>query len=75
MDRCLATDGLGFEIFNASNDDHSVREATSELISRFYQGVPVGAMGAHETFYSNKKAKEMLGFQPQHSWRLYLKDT
>ncbi|GGF70351.1 Nucleoside-diphosphate-sugar epimerase [Mameliella alba] len=70
VDRCLATDGLGYEVFNVSNDDHSVGLSTSELIERFYEGVPVkGTLGETETLYSNRKAKEMLGYQPRHGWR------
>jgi nucleoside-diphosphate-sugar epimerase len=74
VDRCLATDGLGFEIFNVSNDDHSVNLTSPELIEKYYQGVPVGDVGENETFYSNRKAKKMLGFGPKHSWRMYLDD-
>ncbi len=66
---CLDTDGLGFEIFNVSNDDHSVALGTSELTARYYEGVPVAEMGERETFYSNAKAKRLLGFAPEHSWR------
>ncbi|MBO6676150.1 MAG: NAD(P)-dependent oxidoreductase [Rhizobiales bacterium] len=69
VDRCLKTDGLGYEVFNVSNDDHSVGATTHELIDRFYQGVPVGDMGEFETFYSNAKAKKLVGYQPKHSWR------
>jgi nucleoside-diphosphate-sugar epimerase len=70
VDRCLATDGLGYEVFNVSNNDHSVGLSTSELIERFYEGVPVkGTLGETETLYSNRKAKAMLGYQPRHSWR------
>lgn len=72
VDRCLATDGLGFEIFNVSNDDHSVAKTSTELIEEYYPGVPVGEIGPQETFYSNKKARAMLGYEPQHSWRMYL---
>ena len=73
VDRCLKTDGLGFQIFNASNNDHSVALSTSEIIERFYEGVPVTkTMGESETFYSNAKARELLGFEPEHSWRMYL---
>lgn len=75
VERCLQKDGLGFEIFNASNDDHSVSETSSELIEKYYKGIPVGEMGPHETFYSNKKAKDLLGFKPEHSWRLYLDES
>lgn len=70
VDLMLHTDGLGFEIFNASNDDHSVALSTQEIIDQFYQGVPqTRAMGVDETFYSNAKAKKLLGFAPVHRWR------
>jgi len=74
VDRCLKTDGMGFQIFNASNDDHSVDLPTSEIIAQFYQGVPLTKeMSESETFYSNAKAKQLLGFEPEHNWRMYLK--
>jgi nucleoside-diphosphate-sugar epimerase len=70
VDCCLNMDGLGYEVFNVSNDDMSVGLTSDQVIEQFYQGVEVrGEMGANETFYSNKKAKEMVGFQPKHSWR------
>ncbi len=70
---CLDTDGLGFEVFNVSNDDHSVALETEALVARYYADVPVVAeMGPRETFYSNAKAKRLLGFAPEHSWRMYL---
>lgn len=75
VDRCLKTDGLGYQIFNASNDDHSVNATTAELIETYYADVPQkGEMGTYETFFSNRKAKELLGFQEQHNWRKYLDD-
>ncbi|SMY08497.1 NAD-dependent epimerase/dehydratase family protein [Flavimaricola marinus] len=67
---CLQTDGLGYEVFNVSNDDMSVGLTSDEVIARYYEGVPVKSeMGPNETFYSNAKAKRMVGFQPKHSWR------
>jgi nucleoside-diphosphate-sugar epimerase len=72
---CLRTDGLGYEVFNVSNDDHSVATKTSDLIGQFYDGVPVRKdMGETETFYANDKAKRMLGYKPAHNWRMYLDD-
>ncbi|WP_394154205.1 NAD-dependent epimerase/dehydratase family protein [Loktanella salsilacus] len=74
VERCLATDGLGYQIFNVANDDLSVALTTQEVIDRFYQGVPkTRDMGDYETFYANEKAKRMLGFAPKHSWRDVLK--
>ena len=72
VDRCLATDGLGYQIFNVSNDDHSVGQTSAELIETYYDGVPVKDVGPQETFYSNAKGKAMLGYKPKHSWRMYL---
>lgn len=75
VDRCLKVDGLGYQIFNASNDDHSVNATTAELIAEFYDDVlKTRDMEEFETFYSNRKAKEVLGFREQHNWRMYLKD-
>jgi len=67
---CLQTDGLGYEVFNVSNDDTSVAMPSEEVAQKFYAGVPVKSpVTGHETFYSNAKAKRMLGFQPKHGWR------
>ena len=68
VDCCLKTDGLGYEVFNVSNDTHSGALSTSELCDQYYQGVPMkGEMGENETFYANAKAKRMLGFEPKHN--------
>lgn len=70
VDCCLRTDGLGYQVFNVSNDDMSVNITSDEVIARFYQGVPVKRqMKPNETFYANDKAKKMVGFNPRHSWR------
>jgi len=70
VDCCLRMDGLGYEVFNVSNDDMSVGITSNEVIARFYQDVPVRRqMRPDETFYANDKAKRMVGFAPRHSWR------
>ena len=71
---CLDTNGLGFEIFNVSNDNSSVGMPTSKIISTFYDGIPVKKeMRDDETFFANDKAKKMLGFAPKHDWRDHVK--
>lgn len=73
--RCLEVDGLGFEVFNVANADMSVAATTQEVIDRFYDGVEVRReMGRDETFYSVDKARRLLGYEPQHSWRDVLDD-
>lgn len=70
VDRCLKIDGLGYEVFNVANDDMSVGITTDQVIAQFYDGVEQRReMGPNETFYCNRKAKDMLGFSPKHSWR------
>ncbi|MBM6399261.1 NAD-dependent epimerase/dehydratase family protein [Phycicoccus sonneratiae] len=72
---CLRTDGLGYEVFNVANADHSVAARTAELVARFYDGVPVRReMGERETFFCIDKARRLLGYEPQHSWRDVLAD-
>lgn len=75
VDRCLATDGLGYEVFNASNDEHSVANTSAELIAQFYPDVPLRDIVEGETFFSNKKATALLGFKPSHSWRMYVEEA
>lgn len=72
VQKCLETDGLGYEVFNVSNDDHSVNLSSQDIIDRYYQGVPIKTPNVPDSFYSNDKAKRMLGYQPQHAWRDYL---
>ena len=70
VDCCLRTDGLGYEVFNVSNDDTSVAITSDEVSARFYAGVPHRRdLVGHETFYANDKAKQLVGFTPQHGWR------
>ncbi|WP_280538961.1 NAD(P)-dependent oxidoreductase [Chromohalobacter sp. 11-W] len=75
VDRCLTTDGLGYQIFNAGNDDNSVNLTTQEIIERFYPEVPVTReLGEHEALYSNRKIRDMLGFREAHAWRRHVAD-
>ena len=72
VQKCLNTDGLGFQIFNASNDDHSVGLSSKELIDRYYNNIPIQSDKIPQSFYSNEKAKRLLGFKPEHCWRDYI---
>lgn len=67
---CLKTDGLGYQVFNVANDDLSVSLTSAEVIERFYPDVPLKReMGEFETFYSNEKARRLVGFVPNYCWR------
>ncbi len=66
----IEKDGLGFQIFNAAQDDCSSDLPTAELLRRFYPNVPVhGQLGEFESLLSNRKTREVLGFAEQHNWR------
>ena len=74
VDRAIAKDGLGFQIFNAANDETSSNLPTRELIDRFYPGTPLKReIGEFESLLSNRKTREVLGFRQEHSWRDYVK--
>ena len=66
----IEKDGLGFQVFNAGNDDTSSDLPTQELLKRFYPNVPVRrALGEREALFSNRKLREALGFRQAHPWR------
>jgi nucleoside-diphosphate-sugar epimerase len=72
---CIQKDGLGFEVFNAGNDDNSANIPAARLAERFFPGTPVRhALGRFEALYSNRKIREVLGFKEQHNWRMYVDD-
>ncbi|KRE53840.1 NAD(P)-dependent oxidoreductase [Phycicoccus sp. Soil748] len=76
VQRCLEVDGLGYEVFNVANADLSVAATSQEVVDRFYDGVDVRReMEPDETFYSIDKARRLLGYEPQHSWRDVLTDS
>lgn len=73
VDLCLKKDGLGFEVFNAGNDDNSATIPSKELAETYFPGVPfTREIGEHEALYSNKKIRDVLGFKEQHNWRRYV---
>ncbi|WP_304233591.1 NAD(P)-dependent oxidoreductase [Jiulongibacter sediminis] len=73
VDLCLKKDGLGYQVFNAGNDHNGAILPNTELLSRFFPGVPVTRdLEEHEALFSNRKIKKVLGFKEQHNWRKYV---
>ncbi len=69
VDLCIKHDGLGYEIFNVSNDNNSVDLINSEIIRKFYKGTKLKfKIGDNECIFSNRKIKKKLGFSPKHNW-------
>lgn len=73
VDLCLEKDGLGYQVFNAGNNNNSVDIPASEIAQRFFPNVPLThKLDDEEALYSNRKIREMLGFKEQHNWRKYV---
>ena len=73
VDLCLQKDGLGYQVFNAGNDNNSATIPSKELAQRFFPKVPITReLGEHEALFSNRKIREVLGFKEQHNWQNYV---
>ena len=67
---CLHKDGLGFQVFNAVNDGITADVPTAEFLQRWCPETPVTRpMVGFEAPLSNRKAREVLGFEERHDWR------
>jgi len=74
VDLCLQKDGLGYQVFNAGNDQNGAILPNKELIARFFPGVPLTReLEEHEALFSNRKIREVLGFKEEHQWQKYVK--
>lgn len=60
----------GAEVFIIANNDTVMDRPNAELLAQVFPGVPVKApFGPHDTLLSIEKAKRMLGFKPEFTWR------
>jgi nucleoside-diphosphate-sugar epimerase len=77
-DLCVQKDGLGWQVFNATNDGITVPVPTREFLEKYGEGTPVeeGFAASEEDKFaaplSNHKIKEMLGFKEEFDWRTYV---
>ncbi|KAJ5808617.1 UDP-glucose 4-epimerase [Penicillium riverlandense] len=66
-------DGLGFQVFNATNDTITTEVPTEEFLKSICPGTTITRkMGQWEAPLSNRKIREVLGFKDQHDWRKYV---
>ena len=71
---CLEKDGLGFQVFNATNDTITLETPTQEFLSKTFPNVPITRpLERFEAPLSNRKAREVLGFREAHNWRKYVR--
>jgi hypothetical protein len=65
-------DGLGFQVFNATNDTITVTTPTKKFLEQYAPNSPITReLGEFEAPLSNKKIRDVLGFKEEHNWRKY----
>jgi nucleoside-diphosphate-sugar epimerase len=68
--KALAYETPGVEVFVIANADTVMSRSSASLAAEVYPGVPVTReLGEHETLLSIDKARRVLGYEPEHSWR------
>jgi nucleoside-diphosphate-sugar epimerase len=71
-DLCVQKSGLGFQVFNATNDRITTTVPTKKFLEENCKGTKITReMGEWEAPLSNKKIKDVLGFKEEHDWRKY----
>jgi nucleoside-diphosphate-sugar epimerase len=60
----------GCEVFVIANADTVMSRSSADLMAEVFPGVEVRRdLGEHETLLGIDKARRVLGYEPQHSWR------
>jgi nucleoside-diphosphate-sugar epimerase len=66
----LEHDGTGTEVFVIANADTVMSTPSAELMAQVYPGVELrGDVSGTQTLLGIDKARRVLGYEPQHSWR------
>jgi len=71
----IEAEGLGSVALNLAADDTSMAVPSRELMAAQYPEVDDfrAPLSGHESLLSSDKAKRLLGWQPAHAWRDYVK--
>jgi nucleoside-diphosphate-sugar epimerase len=68
--KALELDATGFDRFIIAAADTVMSRSNADLVAEVFPGVTVTrALGEHDTLLSIEKARRLLGYDPQHSWR------
>ncbi len=66
----LESDLKGADNFIIAADDTVMNKTNKELLDTVFPNIKIkGEIGDHQTLLNNSKAKKILGFQPEYSWR------
>jgi len=70
VQRALERAPAGFDAFIIAAADTVMTRPNAELVAEVFPDVEVRRdLGAHTTLFSIDKARRLLGYEPQHSWR------
>ncbi len=68
--RSLEHDATGMDVFVIANADTVMTRSSASLVAEVYPDVEVRKdLGEHETLLGIDKARRVLGYEPEHSWR------
>ena len=68
--RALETAPAGFDHFLIAAADTVMTRPNTELVAEVFPDVDVrGELGVNDSLFSTEKARRLLGYTPQHSWR------
>jgi nucleoside-diphosphate-sugar epimerase len=68
--KALETRDPGFETFIIAAADTVMSRSSADLAAEIFPDTPVTKeLGEHETLLSIEKARRLLGYEPEHSWR------
>ncbi len=68
--KALHVDFVGADHFIIANADTVMEKTSAELVAEIYPDVPVnGTLEPHQTLLSIEKARNVLGYEPEFSWR------
>ncbi len=69
IERALEVAPAGFDTFIIAAADTVMTRPNSELVAEVFPGVETREFGVNTTLLSIDKARRLLGYDPQHSWR------
>jgi UDP-glucose 4-epimerase len=70
IQRALDWDTTGFDRFIIAAADTVMTRSNAELAAEVFPGVPIkGELGVNDSLLSIAKARRVLGYEPEHSWR------
>ncbi|MEW1707263.1 NAD(P)-dependent oxidoreductase [Microbacterium sp. NPDC089190] len=69
IERALEVAPAGFETFIIAAADTVMTRPNDELVAEVFPGVETRELGENTTLLSIDKARRLLGYDPQHSWR------